>query len=238
MKYMGSKNRIAKHIVPIINELLDGKDYYIEPFVGGANMIDKIRKDVTLIGSDYNEYLISMWKGLQNGFIPKDYYDKETYLHIKDNKDVDKCLTGYVGFNCSYSGKWFGGFAGKVTTKTGVVRDYQDEAKRNAMAQISDLTDIEFRHSSFVDLVIPDNSLVYCDPPYKNTTGYQDGIDHDVFYDWCRDLRKRGCEVLVSEYDMPDDFQCIWELEVKSSLSANGVIGSSKKSIEKLFRLP
>ena len=36
---------------------------------------------------------------------------------------------------------------------------------------------------------------------------------------------------------MPSDFICIWEKEVKSSLSANGKIGGSKNSVEKLFTL-
>ncbi len=38
MKYMGSKARIAKDIVPIIQRQIDatGFKYYIEPFVGGG----------------------------------------------------------------------------------------------------------------------------------------------------------------------------------------------------------
>jgi DNA adenine methylase len=38
MKYMGSKNRIAKHIVPIIQSYIDDNQvqHYIEPFVGGV----------------------------------------------------------------------------------------------------------------------------------------------------------------------------------------------------------
>lgn len=41
---MGSKSRIAKYIVPIIQQCIDDNniEYYIEPFVGGANVIDKI----------------------------------------------------------------------------------------------------------------------------------------------------------------------------------------------------
>ena len=42
MKYMGSKNRIAKHILPIILKDRIENQYYVEPFVGGANMIDKV----------------------------------------------------------------------------------------------------------------------------------------------------------------------------------------------------
>ena len=42
MKYMGSKRRIAKEITTIMNKIiLDNKIHtYIEPFVGGANVIE------------------------------------------------------------------------------------------------------------------------------------------------------------------------------------------------------
>ena len=45
MKYMGSKSRIAKHIVPIIQNYINENNIekYVEPFVGGANMICNIR---------------------------------------------------------------------------------------------------------------------------------------------------------------------------------------------------
>lgn len=68
MKYMGSKNRIAKHILPII--LQDRKDgqWYVEPFVGGANMIDKVEGN--RIGNDIHSYLIALHKAIQLGWKP------------------------------------------------------------------------------------------------------------------------------------------------------------------------
>ena len=44
MKYMGSKNRIAKHILPIMlaEAEKNGITKWVEPFVGGANLIDKV----------------------------------------------------------------------------------------------------------------------------------------------------------------------------------------------------
>ena len=44
MKYMGSKSRVAKDIVSIIQKCIDDNNIetYVEPFVGGANIIDKI----------------------------------------------------------------------------------------------------------------------------------------------------------------------------------------------------
>jgi DNA adenine methylase len=43
--------------------------------------------------------------------------------------------------------------------------------------------------------------------------------------------------VYVSEYSAPDDFDCVWQCGTTSSLSANGVFGGSKRSVEKLFRV-
>ena len=46
MKYVGSKNRLSKQIAPIIQSYIDNMPDchgYLEPFVGGANMIDKIK---------------------------------------------------------------------------------------------------------------------------------------------------------------------------------------------------
>ena len=44
MKYMGSKSKIASDIVAIINSYIVVYDIddYIEPFVGGCNVIDKV----------------------------------------------------------------------------------------------------------------------------------------------------------------------------------------------------
>lgn len=63
---MGSKSRIAKYIVPIIQKYINdtGCKYYLEPFVGGANVIDKIKCN-TKIGSDKNKYLIALLQRAQ-----------------------------------------------------------------------------------------------------------------------------------------------------------------------------
>ena len=70
MKYMGSKNRLAKDLVPIIQSYIDDSTVgYLEPFVGGANIIDKI-KHHNKIGCDIHKQLISFLQGLSNGYEP------------------------------------------------------------------------------------------------------------------------------------------------------------------------
>lgn len=237
MKYMGSKARIAKHILPII--LKDRKEgqCYVEPFVGGANMIDKV--DGNRIGGEFNKYIAEMWKELVNGVQPI-IITKDDYKKIKKNHDnYPDWLVGWVGVACSYSGKWFGGFAGDYPEsrrcKNGVLPNYQKESINSVKKQLPNLYDVEFVHSSYDELNIPPESIIYCDPPYANTTKYKDDFDHDKFWQWCRDKVKDGHKVFISEYNAPDDFICVWQQEVKSSLSANGKSGGSKNSIEKLL---
>ena len=60
MKYIGSKNRIAKELVPIIQSYITEDTVgYLEPFVGGANIIDKI-KCKNKIGYDIHKQLIAL----------------------------------------------------------------------------------------------------------------------------------------------------------------------------------
>ncbi len=229
MKYMGSKNRIAKYILPII--LKDRKEgqYYVEPFCGGCNLIDKV--DGNRIGADTNKYLIALLLKLQEGWVPPSI-SKEEYLLIKDNKEnYPDYLLGYVGFQLTFSSQWFGSYR---RDNTGL-RDYSKEAIKNIVAQTPNLKSIIFKESSYNELEIPPNSIIYCDPPYKDTAGYLDNvIDYLHFYQWCRDRKAEGHTIFISEYAMPDDFICIWQKEQVSSLAKDT---GSKRAIEKLFTL-
>lgn len=63
----------------------------------------------------------------------------------------------------------------------------------------------------YKEMVIPNNSLIYCDPPYKGTRPYigDNKIIHKEFWDWCRHKRNNGHLIFVSEYNAPSDFECI-----------------------------
>lgn len=65
MKYIGSKNRLSKELAPIIQSYItEDTKGYLEPFVGGANMIDKIKCD-NKIGCDIHTELIELLKYVQ-----------------------------------------------------------------------------------------------------------------------------------------------------------------------------
>lgn len=234
MKYIGSKARISKEISSIINDMIleNSIKTYIEPFVGGCNMIEHIKCD-NKIGSDNNEYLIEMWRALQNGWKIPNEISKEEYLKIKENKEeYPKELVAIVGFCATYNAKWFGGYAGIVKTKIGTYRNYYDEAIRNIQKQVSKITNVDFKCCDYREFTNVTNSLIYCDIPYQNTTQYgtSKNFNYDKFWDWVRYMSENNI-VLISEYNAPSDFECIWEKQLTTTLDKN----SRKKDTEKLF---
>ena len=230
MKYMGSKNRIAKHLLPIILKDRKPNQWYVEPFVGGANMIDKVTGN--RIGSDSNKYLIALLQKLKTNWEPERFITANIYSDVMKNKDeYEDYFVGYVGFLFSFGAKFFGGFVGEFNPGKNK-RDRIGESYRNAIKTRKQVSGVKLITSSYSELDIPDCSIIYCDPPYANTTKYKDDFDHDEFWQWCRDKAKEGHQVFISEYNAPDDFICVWQQELNVSVAKNG---KHKKAIEKLF---
>ena len=233
MKYMGSKNRIAKEILPIM--LKDrGDRTWVEPFVGGANMIDKV--DGKRIGSDLNEYLIEALKLIRDKptEIPE-LITENDYQEARDKKELNG-ITGFIGFAMSFGGKWFGGYRRDVAGTKGCIENMTTQTRRsrqNAIQQSKNIQGVDFISKSYSYLQIPENSIIYCDPPYEGTTKYKDGFNHGNFWKWCREKAKEGHIIYVSEYNAPSDFNCVWEKEISNSLSKDN---AGKTAIEKLFK--
>lgn len=235
MIYMGSKRRIAEQILTIILEGRQDGQYYVEPFCGGCNMIDKVPGN--RIANDSNPYLIAMWKALSWGWDPPKIIEREYYCDVRKcyNQGTDVYpmhYIGWVGFVGSFNCKFFGGYAGhSVMDARGRVRDRIGEAARNILAQAPLLDGVQFTNRSYADMIIPPNSIIYCDPPYAGVTKYAYSIDHEDFFEWCRKKVSEGHDVFVSEYNAPDDFVCVWEQKLRMCVNP----GIGKQAVEKLF---
>ena len=234
MKYLGSKDRLSKELAPIIQKYIDESGYnkYLEPFVGGANMIDKIKCEHKF-GSDTHKYLIAFLKALSNGYEPPYDISEKEYRYIKEHQsEYSDELLGYVGFQLSYGAKWFDSYRRDKQGK----RNYAHEAYRNIKKQAPNLKGIKFNCCDFRTIKNISGFVIYCDPPYRVTTKYSvDDFPYEKFYDWCREMAKDNV-VLVSEYSMPDDFECIWEKETKVLIDSNrNSNDKGNNRIEKLF---
>lgn len=230
---MGSKARIAKDISRIINDIImkNNIETYVEPFVGGSNMIEHI-KCKNKFGYDNNKYLVEFWNQIQNGWNPLESIEmtRRFYNDVKDNKDkYPGHIVALVGLCATYNAKWFGGYAGIVHTKTGTDRNYYDEAVRNVLKQADFIKDVVYEYKDYKDVNV-NGSVIYCDPPYEGTTKYKDDFNHATYWNWVREMSKNNI-VLCSEYNAPDDFKCIWTKELTTTLDKN----SRSKAVEKLF---
>ena len=237
MKYMGSKRRIWKDIAPFILSNRKEGQCYVEPFCGGCNSLCNV--EGYRLASDINPYLIAMWKGLLNDEkvvfdIDKKYYDEVR----KSYRNKDSCFSdfekGWVGFMASYNGRFFdGGYSGNGVKVNGGIRDYINESMLDIAKQVDKLQGVQFHCCSYDELVIPERSIIYCDPPYRDTKKYEySDFDYDKFYNWLKHMKSLGHSVYISEYWMPEDFKCIWGKEVRCNINIE-----KNKRTEKLFTI-
>ena len=229
MRYQGGKSRIATSIAVAIERERESNQTFVSLFCGSCSVEAKLAPHFNrVICNDKHEYLIEMLKGVQNGYELPEQITEEQYKYIKSHKDKDKILTGFVGFGCSFGGKFFGGYArNKEQT------NYALQSKKSLLKDMINLPNAEFTCLDYRDVDIPNGSIVYADPPYANTTTYQgQKFDSEAFWEYMRQISKHN-QVFISEQTAPDDFECIWEKPFTRTLDRNK--DNQFKVVEKLF---
>ena len=232
MKYMGSKRRIAKHILPIMVGVAQarGVTKWVEPFVGGGNMIDKVPPSFERIGYDLNKHAIMAMIDIRDraADLP-DYFSKED--RDKYKKGDAASLISWACIVTSFGADLNGGYAREKGSDDSTFCGY---GKRNALKQQPLLQGVQFAYGCYQDLDVT-NALIYCDPPYANTTGYKtDDFDSEAFFGWCRVQAAKGNIVFVSEYSAPADFICLWQGEIKTNFASSRT-AATHNAVERLF---
>lgn len=206
MPFLGSKNAIAKKII----DFLPAGSCFVDLFGGGgaithcAALSGKYEKII------YNEknrgvcFLFFETCHYHPHFLP--FCSREDFFNTNDIKKR-------IVF--SYAHNYWSYFCSKEKEKEQRLL-YEKESKESPpfvcqkrfFYVFNDLNgkNITFSNESFEDVRLPENSVVYCDPPYKNTTKYyfnKEPFDHEFFWNWAR-----ACPhlVFVSEYEAPPDF--------------------------------
>ena len=241
MVYMGAKSKYTGHIVPVLQKAIDDNNVstYIECFVGGANVIDKIKCD-NRYGYDRSDTLIALltqaaenWDDVMKSG-SRELWDKGK-SYVKDGimpEDMTLAEIGAMEFFASFSN---GGFPRGYAKNTDD-RDYYNEAYRNMEKQAPNLKGINFVCQNYWELdEDTENCVIYLDPPYQGTKIYgyanQPKMDYDHYWDWVRELSKKNW-VFCSEQSAPEDFEVIWEQDVKRTANKT----NDFKATEKLFR--
>jgi DNA adenine methylase len=157
-------------------------------------------------------------------------FSEDDWHRLRDAGEVDK-LTALAAFGASFGGRKWGGFARpdlrwRQSCEFGrAVRSWR--RKFDAMSSAGLVTS-ECLPYWRVDP--PAGSVVYCDPPYTGTTGYNSGeFDHGRFHAWCE---AQTVPVFVSEFTAPAHWRVVFEKDQTRSIRS----GYGSKMPEKLFR--
>lgn len=222
-------------------EDLEGRELsgaYIEPFIGGGNV-------AAVMGnlfdnahySDAHPDLILMYEAFRRGEFNEStkHPTREEFDQLK--KEEPSALRGLVGFGCSFSAAFFSGF----------ICDEKNHAKRRChfyasirrvnadIKTMSGRKTTTFEHKSYMDVKASEGDVIYCDPPYANTSGYTVGdFDTNAFWRKAQEWVDNGAYVYVSEYEAPPSAAIICE-QTKRVAAAGA--HRAKTATDRLFRL-
>ena len=103
--------------------------------------------------------------------------------------------------------------------------------KLERIQKLQQLERISFLNIDYKSVKIEDESVIYCDIPYRGTAEYDRniGFNHNEFFDWASEQK---CPVFISEYNIDDErFSLVFKKEIKSMMSSKCKV----KSLEKVY---
>jgi DNA adenine methylase len=212
--YTGSKANHAKEILNIVLANRQPCQAYVEPFIGGANVMVQVPADRgPRIGADLNQYMIALHRALAAGWQPPtEVLPKAKYLAMAEQPDdYPPELVAFFATGISFGSMWFSTYVA------------DDPEMRHRLAREACLRDapglvgVDLRVCSYDELEIPPESIIYCDPPYLRTEGYAGATRTiavgesssknmwraDKFWRWADARADEGHQVFVSEYRGP-----------------------------------
>lgn len=241
--YMGNKNRLLERIHTALHQLvLPEFDTFVDLFCGGGSVgysMACVGKKVIM--NDLDIGLINLHRTLKEHperlklFSQIEPSREEFNVWKNGSSDYDTFFRQIYSF--STNGRAYLWGEERLNTPKEELNRQRSEP-RERIRHLEDIvlmhtrfnTEIQFESKDYKCVEIPENAIVYCDPPYKGTAGYAVGeFNSEEFYGWCR-----ACPniVLISEYDMPKDFVLLAEWDLASQGGGNK---NTKTTVERLF---
>jgi DNA adenine methylase len=211
MRYVGGKSKLSKAIGEEVAARKDGCHTYLEPFIGGAaTLAVNAPMFECAYASDVSADLVLMWNAVRDGWLPEGGVTEEEYE--AQRLASPSAQRGFVGFGCSFGGKWFGGRARGGTNKGGIPRDHSAESARAVAKLAPGIKSVdEIKLCDYGEWRPERGWLVYADPPYNGTQGYGAAglfISSDFWHIMDR-WHLAGAVVLVSEYTAPAGWKSV-----------------------------
>jgi DNA adenine methylase len=231
MQYSGGKHYLKRKLEAAILGYTTCRGPYFEPFVGGANSFEVLAPNFSSShASDVHKDLIMLYKAVASGWEPPRSIDELTYQELRHAPP--SALRAFVGFGVSFGGKWFGGYA---KDNPGECHYYADASARKLLKIRYILAASSITCCSYDCVKPPTGSVVYCDPPYRDTLefGGVEPFDSDKFWRVAGEWAQRGVHVFVSEYSAPAGWRSIMDHD--ALLHVKRTSSKRERRTERLF---
>ena len=232
MPYQGSKNRVAPKIVAA----LPPAENFVDLFFGGGAVTHAAMlsgKYTNFLANDLRK-TPQAWNRLAEG----DITDLFRFVSREEFKETDDMLVKMVwSFGADCSTYWSDAptrlaiaraiMGGDPIERKGAILELMrlfDKVPANIydkyhqaaghfnslkrLAAIKGLPTVACHNMDYREVAIPENSVVYCDPPYEGTRNYGNRFEHAEFWEWAR---TREFPVFVSGMSAPEDFVAVLE---------------------------
>jgi len=225
MQYLGGKSRLGGQIVrAILDDLGVRRIGVAVDLCSGAGGVTHRLADVAdkVIAVEAHPGLVNLMRAVQGGWVPPEHVSEEEYK-ASFAVDWSDPLATFMGFACAFGGDWRHGYA---RTKVGdaSARNYALNGQRAVLRD----TRANVEHVNADALAFEtDAEVVYCDPPYENTSGYVVPAAPAGSW-WYRlaTLAERGRACYLSEYaEVPPlgvEARLVWEAPTKEGLRKAG----------------
>jgi len=231
----GGKQKQCKEIAQVIVNV--SKDYkiksYCEPFAGMISVFgiiyDHYEDNIKYKFGDLNPSTIFMWKKAQKCWYPPTKCSKSEYEYYRTARP-----SAEKGYFC-HTYAFMGQFCEKYACDYG-----KPESSSKGSQRVHDLgikaQNGSFSHGDYKQFSKLKNSIIYCDPPYENSSQRyltaKHAFDSEEFWCWVRIMAENNL-LFVSSYEAPKDFKCIWSKTHK--LTGEQKNNKNKERVEKLF---
>jgi len=202
MKYPGGKAKNATKIASYINPYI-GTRTYLEPFCGALSVACKVNAEYKIM-SDADKYIISLWRAVKNGWQPPTEVSEKRYNEIRENPNAyPEELVAFVSHACSFAGAYWGGYARDKKRTNYALTGFNSVMKKKPF-----LLNMNFSVRRYADWDNVRGMIIYCDPPYRDTTqkyrvNKKDGFDSDAFWEQVKVWASNNI-VFVSEFSAPE----------------------------------
>jgi site-specific DNA-adenine methylase len=245
--YHGGKQRIGKKLAKVITEksigISEDENWdikgYCEPFCGMLGVYQHVLKmfeeadyKLKYKAGDINKNVVMMWKAAQKGWKPPIKISEKKYNQLK--KSSPSALRGYAGYQYSFGGQFFEGYAPKYGKNPDSTR-----ASNNVNKIATELKKVKFFNKSYKYFSGLKGYVIYCDPPYEQTDSRFYGeskktaFDTKEFWEWCRKMSEENL-IFVSSYKTPKGVTG-FRKTFSSTHKLTGINTKNKQRTENLF---